>query len=109
MKQARFSPKAEHDLDDIFNFIAADNPEAAQYVRQNILNSADLLAQYPELGRRIRNASPRHSQIRWFVIPKFHNYLIFYQPFRETIVVVRILHAAQDWTRFFPISENPQS
>jgi len=30
--------------------------------------------------------------------------LIFYQPFENTIVVVRILHAARDWTRFFPAS-----
>lgn len=108
MNRARFSPKAERDLDAISHFIAADNPEAAERVRQNILDTADLLAQYPELGRRIRNASPRHAQIRWFVVPKFHNYLIFYQPFQKTILVVRVLHAARDWTRFFPPSKNPQ-
>jgi toxin ParE1/3/4 len=108
MIRARFSPKAKRDLDEIFNYITADNPDAASRVRRNILNTADFLAQYPELGRRIRNASPRHAQIRWFVVPKFHNYLIFYQPFQETVVVVRVLHAAQDWTRFFPVSENPQ-
>jgi plasmid stabilization system protein ParE len=109
MKFARFSPKAEYDLDEVFNFIAADNPDAAARVRRTILNTADFLAQHPEIGRRIRNASPRHAQIRWFVVPKFHNYLIFYQPHQETIMVVRVLHAAQDWTRFFPISENPQA
>jgi toxin ParE1/3/4 len=107
MNRARFSPKAERDLEAILNYIAADNSEAANRVRRNILDTADLLAQYSEPGRRIRNASPRHAQIRWFVVPKFHNYLIFYQPFRETILVVRVLHAAQDWTRFFPISEKP--
>jgi len=108
MNRARFSPGAERDLDAIFHYIAADNPEAAQRVRRNILNTADFLAQYPELGNRIRHASPRHTQIRWFVVPKFHNYLIFYQPFQDTIIVVRILHAAQDWMRFFPVSEKPQ-
>jgi len=107
MNRARFSPKAEHDLEAIFHFIAADNVDAAEHVRRNILNTADFLAQYPDLGRRIRNAAPRHTQIRWFVVPKFHNYLIFYQPFKETIMVVRVLHAAQDWTRFFPASGNP--
>jgi toxin ParE1/3/4 len=107
MNRARFSPKAGHDLDELFNYIAADNPDAAAHVRRNILNTADFLAQFPELGRRIRNASPRHAQIRWFVVPKFHNYLVFYQPFQETVMVVRVLYAAQDWTRFFPISENP--
>jgi hypothetical protein len=24
-------------------------------------------------------------------------------------MVVRVLHAAQDWTRFFPVSQNPQA
>ncbi len=101
MIRARFSPKAERDLDDHGAHITADNPEAAEHVRQIILNTADFLALHPELGRRIRNAAPRHSQIRWFVVPKFRNYLIFYQPFQETVMVVRVLHAAQDWTRFF--------
>ena len=102
MIRARFSPKAERDLDSHCDYIAADNPEAAKRVRQIILNTADFLAQHPELGRRIRKAAPRHSQIRWFVVPKFRNYLIFYLPFQETVMVVRVLHAAQDWTRFFP-------
>jgi len=109
MNRARFSPKAARDLDEIFHFISADKPDAAEHVRRNILNAADFLAQYPELGRRIRNASSRHARIRWFVVSKFHNYLIFYQPFQETIMVIRVLHAAQDWTRFFRVSENPQA
>ena len=109
MNRAKFSPKAERDLDEVFNFIAAGNPDAAERVSRMILNTADFLAQHPELGRRIRKAAPRHAQIRWFVVPKFHNYLIFYQPFRGTVMVVRVLQAAQDWTRFFPVSQNPQA
>jgi plasmid stabilization system protein ParE len=102
MIRARFSPKATRDLDEISGHIAADNPDAAERVRRVILNTADFLAQHPEIGRRIRRAAERHSQIRWFVVPRFHNYLIFYQPFQKTVMVVRVLHAAQDWTRFFP-------
>ncbi len=102
MSRAKFSPKAERDLDKISDHISTDNLEAAERVRRIILNTADFLAVHPELGRRIRKAAARHLQIRWFIVPKFHNYLIFYQPFQETVMVVRILHAAQDWTRFFP-------
>jgi len=109
MIRAKFSPKAGRDLDEIFRYIFADNPDAAERVRRTIFNTADFLAQHPELGRRIRNASPRHAQIRWFVVPTFRNYLIFYQPFQETIMVVRVLHATQDWTRFFPASQNPSA
>lgn len=99
---ARFSPRAARDLEEHYNYIAADNPEAAARVRQTILYVADFLAQHRELGRTITKAGTRHQQVRWFVVPKFRNYLIFYQPYQETIVVIRVLHAAQDWTRFFP-------
>jgi plasmid stabilization system protein ParE len=77
-------------------------------VRHVILEVADFLAQHPELGRRIRNVSDRHKEVRWFVVPKFRNYLIFYKPFQETILVIRVLHAAQDWTRFFGNPQNPK-
>jgi len=101
MSRARFSPRAARDLDEISGHIAADNPEAAERIHRIILNTADFLAQHPELGRRIRKAAARHLQVRWFSVPKFRNYLVFYQPFQETIVVIRVLHAAQDWMRFF--------
>jgi len=107
MIKARLSPRAVCDLDEHCGYIAGDNPEAAERVRRIILNTADLLAQHRELGRRIRKAAPRHAQIRWFVVPKFRQYLIFYQPYQETILVVRLLHAAQDWTRFFPALQGP--
>ena len=101
MIRARFSPRAERDLDEIHHHIAADNPDAAAKVRRVILGTADFLAQHPTAGRRILKADSRHAQIRWLVVPRYRNYLIFYQPFGATVVIVRVLHAAQDWTRFF--------
>lgn len=47
-------------------------------------------------------SAARHAQIRWFVVPQYRNYMIFYQPVEAGVLVIRILHAAQDWTRFFP-------
>jgi plasmid stabilization system protein ParE len=61
MIRARFSPKAARDLDEVSHHISTDNPEAAERVRRTILNTADFLAQHPKLGRRIRNAAPRHA------------------------------------------------
>ena len=49
MIRAKFSPKAARDLDENSDHIAADNPEAAGRVRRTILNTADLLAQHPEM------------------------------------------------------------
>ena len=104
MIRARFSPKAERDLDQIRSRIASANPEAAERVWKVILHTADFLAQHPELGHRILKAAPRHQKIRWFPVPQFRNYLLFYQQSKESIIVVRVLHAARDWTRFFPPS-----
>ena len=102
MIPARISKRAERDLEGIHDRIAVHDPEAAQRVRKAILDTADLLAQNPGIGRRILAARPRHAQIRWFVVPRFRSYLIFYRPFKDTALVIRILHAARDWTRFFP-------
>ena len=102
MSLARFSPQAARDLDEICLYIAADNPAAAGQVRSAILDFADLIARYPALGRRIRGAGARHTQICWVVVPPYPNYLVFFQPHADSIMVVRLLHAAQDWMRFFP-------
>jgi toxin ParE1/3/4 len=107
MIQARLSPRAAQDLEEICHVIAADNPEAAERVRLTILDTADLLAQHPGIGRRILNAGPRHADIRWVAVPKYRDYLVFYRPYEGTVMVARILHAARDWTRFFPASGKP--
>ena len=104
MIRARLSPRAVRDLEEIRRLIAADNPDAAERVRLTVLDTADFLAQHPGIGRRILNARPRHADIRWLVVPKYRNYLVFYRSYQDTVMVVRILHAAQDWTRFFPPS-----
>ena len=102
MIRAKFTFKAARDLEENSDYIAADNPEAAGRVWRTVLNTADFPAPHPEIGRRIRKTAARHLQIRWFVVPKFRNHLIFHRLFQETIVVVRVLLAAQDWARFFP-------
>ena len=101
VKKAKLSPQAVADLQGICAYIAADNPEAANRVRDAILHAADFLAENPQLGRQVLKAVSPHTQTRWLVVPKFRNYLLFYRPFQDTIVVIRILHAARDWTRFF--------
>ena len=58
MIRARFSPRAERDLDEICDYIAADNADAAIKVRQTILDTADFLALNSALGRRILKAPP---------------------------------------------------
>jgi toxin ParE1/3/4 len=104
MNEARLSPQAARDLEELHRHIAADNPASAAQVRTAILDLADFLTQHPGLGRRISGPGKRHAQIRWLVVTSYRNHLVFFQPHEKSIMVVRILHAARDWTRFFPAS-----
>jgi toxin ParE1/3/4 len=49
-----FSRRALRDLEEIFDYIAIDNPQAAQRVRKAILEAISLVASRPYLG--IKNA-----------------------------------------------------
>jgi plasmid stabilization system protein ParE len=110
VKPAKVSRKARLDLEKIRDTIAKDNPEAAARVWNAFLDTADLLADNVEAGVKIINAPTRHTDVRWFVIPRFRNYLIFYRPHEDSILVLRVLHAARDWTRFFgDVGAKPES
>ena len=47
MIHARLSPRAEADLEEVLNYVAAKDPEVALGLRNTILNAADLLALHP--------------------------------------------------------------
>lgn len=101
MKTAYFSAKAVDDLDSICAYIQRDNPEAAQRVRTAVLEAAGQLEAQPELGQSLRQPKPKHQGIRMLPVREYRNYMLIYRIEEERILVLRILHAAQDWTRFF--------
>jgi plasmid stabilization system protein ParE len=100
VNRALISKRAQRELRHIREHISVDDPEAAVRVWEAMLETADLRAENPEAGKQIAHAPPPYADVRWFVIPRFRSYLIF-PPCRDTILVIRVLHAAQDWTRFF--------
>ena len=52
MAEVIWSRAAERSLRDIRNFIARDNPEAADRIVTGILDQADMLGDFPRLGAR---------------------------------------------------------
>lgn len=88
-------PQAEADLDDLWWYIAQDNPEAADRLLERIEELCELLATRPQLGRRREELAPG---LRSFPA---ESYAIFYQPITDGIAVVRVLHASRDIDRLF--------
>lgn len=97
-----FTGFAEEDLDQIEDYIAARDPAAAARVRTTIVRESIGLGKTPEKGMRLRE--PRgelEMGVRLWPVSRYRNYLILYRVEPQQIRVLRVLHAAQDWTRFF--------
>jgi len=97
-----FTALAEEDLDQIEDYIAAHDPAAAARVRAAIVQQSLELG--ATLGKGMALKAPRGNQeigVRLWPVSRYHNYLVLYRIEPERIRVLRILHAAQDWTRFF--------
>jgi plasmid stabilization system protein ParE len=97
-----FTVLAEEDLDHIEDYIAAHNPAAAAGLRAAIVQQSIQLGKRPEKGMVLK--APRSGQeigVRLWPVSHYHNYLVLYKIEPELIRVLRILNAAQDWTRFF--------
>lgn len=105
-KRFTFLQKAEEDIEEILLYISHDNPAAAVAVREAIENTCETIARMPEIGSRRTVDNPLLEGIRLLPVKKFENYLIFYQPTEEGVLIVRVLHGARDIAALFGEEEN---
>lgn len=99
--RAVFTARAAAELAAIQAYIAKDDPTVADRVVTAVLDAADFLAESPDIGRRVRKPGAAAYHYRFHVLSAYRNYLMFYRPFPWGIRVVKVMSAAQDWTRFF--------
>jgi toxin ParE1/3/4 len=80
------------DYEDIWRYIARDNPAAADRLITALERQLSTLAAMPGCGRE----EPKFAtDLRSFPVG---NYLIFYRPIQNGIALVRVLHGARDIT-----------
>ena len=104
-----FTGLAEDDLDQIEGYIAAHNPDAAARVGAAIVRQSILLGKTPEKGMVLKDPRGEHEiGARLWPVSHYRNYLVLFRIEPELIRVLRILNAAQDWTRFFAKSNHPE-
>ncbi len=95
MSEFRLAGEARLDLEEIWLYIARDNPEAADRLNRNIIQKFPFLAANPEVGRNRPELAPR---LRSFPV---NNYIIFFRPMENGIEIVRVLHGARDIPALF--------
>jgi toxin ParE1/3/4 len=91
-RQVIISPSAQSDLSDIVSYVARHNPEAAVRLGHELIARAELLAQFPELGCRVREYN--RPELRELI---YRSYRIIYRlPVDQRAVeIVRFWHAAR--------------
>jgi toxin ParE1/3/4 len=88
----RWRPLAEADATEIWNWIAADSPDAAMDMLERFEDVARMLAEFPEAGVE---RSSLMDDLRSFTVA---GYILFYRPVRSGIEIVRIIHSRRDIT-----------
>jgi toxin ParE1/3/4 len=84
-------PQASDDLLEIVAFIADDNPDAAQALKDEIEAKANALPDHPRLYKpSLRVAGMRELVVR-------SNYIVFYRESAALVEIVNVVHARRQW------------
>ena len=89
-------PKASQDLDELFNYIAQNNLDAALRFFDATRKTIARLAQTPGMGSPYIVKNPRLEGLRKWGVKGFENYLIFYLVSEDLLTVLRVIYATRD-------------
>jgi toxin ParE1/3/4 len=80
---------AERDLDEIWQYIAEDNIDAADRQVERLRTASVQLAMFPRIGR-----SGRRAKTHELVVSGTH-YILIYRLVRDTVEILRVRHGRQ--------------
>ena len=96
MAEIRWTEEAHRWLRDIYDYVAADNPSAAQRVVSGIYEKAQILERFPEIGHKYLEEDD--GEIR---ILLYGHYRIAYQiKSTSSINILGVFHGALDIDRY---------
>ena len=87
----RFHPEAETDLNEIWDYIAAENVDAADRVSDEIEKALENLVPFPNTGHRRTDLTSRPLS---FV--RVRDYLIAFAPDEKPLWVIAVMHGHRD-------------
>jgi len=85
------SPEALQDLQNIWDFIAVDNVDAADKLQDEFFDAFEELARHPGMGHKRADLTKR--DVRFWPTG---SYLIVYRDLPALLQIVAILHGARD-------------
>lgn len=98
MAEIRWSDEAQRWLQDIYNYIASDNPDAADKVVSGIYEKAQLLRTFPKIGYRYRDEVEGDI----FILLYGHYRIAYLLHSPSEVVILGVFHGALDISKYFP-------
>lgn len=90
-------PLADADTDSAADYLArAANLDVALRFLSALDRAYDRLCEHPLIGAEIKAFRSRLFGLRFWPVPEFERYLIFYLPSTELVEVVRVLHGSRE-------------
>lgn len=99
-----FGQKATEDILGIVEYLAAENPKAAQAFREDLEHACAVLAEMPGIGMLRSFNHPQLSDVRWWPLKRFEKYLVFYRVHEDALHIIRLVHDARDLPALFSTS-----
>ena len=99
MNRVERTDRSVTDIIDHALVIARHQPAAARRFVDACEDAMAKLAALPGMGAIRESADPKLAGLRQWPLKGFRNFLIIYQPLRDGIVVIRVIHGAQDIER----------
>jgi toxin ParE1/3/4 len=82
-------------------YIADDNEEAAQAFLDASDATFQFLAENRFTGTKKSFTNPELHDVRMWRVKGFEKHLVFYQPLKEGIRILHVIHSARDWRSLF--------
>ena len=89
------------DLEEISDYIAADNPRAAERFLRAVEATFEKLADMPGLGAEWDEFETPILNLRFWPLPRYRNYVIFYRPLSDGVEIVRVVHGSRIFKYLF--------
>jgi toxin ParE1/3/4 len=90
------TPEAQNDIDEHAIYIASDHADAGFRFLDSIDGAFVELITHPEIGIARRFEGSALAGLRVWPVPRFENWLIFYQISPTQLTIIRILHSSRD-------------
>jgi len=102
MAEIKWSTEAKGWLEEIYYYIAEDNPYAAQKVVDDIYQKTQILKKFPEIGYLYQNK--KNNQIRILLYGHYRIAYLLDSP-KNSIVILGVFHGAIEIERYLKLPE----